>query len=314
MHAAVVRSFDSPPRYETVPDPTADGEHEVLVRMLAAGLHPRVRSAADGSHYTSDGTLPMVPGFDGVARAPDGTLLYVVAGDGAPGTMAERTVVDRRRAVVLPAGTDPVPVAATMNPAMSSWLALRRRVGFAPGGSVLVLGATGSAGRMAVRVAKHLGAARVVGAGRDPDRLALLPGLGADDIVALGDADRLGAAAGDVDVVLDYLWGPPAERAMPALLAARADRSQPLAWVQIGAVAGREIALPSALLRSADLSVLGSGQGSVSAAGIAAELPALAGRITDGTLAVDALPMPLADVERAWRAPAPPGRRIVLVP
>ncbi|MCX5144016.1 zinc-binding alcohol dehydrogenase family protein [Streptomyces sp. NBC_00338] len=319
MHAAVVHSFDAPPRYDTVPDPVASGEHQVLVDVLAAGLHPRVRSAADGSHYTSDGTLPLVPGIDAVGRTPDGELLYFVAADSAPGTMAERAVVDRRRAVALPAGTDPAAVAAAMNPGMSSWVALRRRVSFRPGGTVLVMGATGNAGQLAVRIARHLGAARVIGAGRDPGRLALLKGLGADEVVALdGDdrdvADRLGRAAADADVVLDYLWGPPAVLAMTALLTARSDRAKAMAWIQIGSMAGQEIALPSFLLRAGNLNIMGSGQGSLTTAGILAELPSLAQEIAAGTLAVDVLPVPLDQVEQAWNTPVDPGRRVVLTP
>ncbi|MFD0691898.1 quinone oxidoreductase family protein [Actinomadura fibrosa] len=318
-HAAVVRSFDAPPRYEAVPLPEPSAEHEITVDVLAAGLHPRVRSAADGSHYTSEGTLPLVPGIDGVGRAPDGELLYFVLPGTAFGSMAERTVADRRRALVLPAGTDPIAVAAGMNPGMSSWVALRRRAGLRPGQDVLVLGATGGAGRLAVQIARALGAGRVIGAGRDAERLKLLPGLGADETVSLEGADgdvarRLGAAAADVDVVLDYLWGRPAQQAMPALARARADRAEPLAWIQIGAVAGADIALPSALLRAANLRIMGSGQGSVGAAAILAELPELAERISAGDLAVDPLAMPLAEVERAWSAPVEPGRRVVLTP
>ena len=105
MHAAVVRSFDHPPRYETVDPPETHGEDEVVVDVLAAGLHPRVRSGADGSHYTSGGELPLIPGIDGVGRAPDGDLVYFVLLDSAHGSMAEQAVVDRRRCVALPAGT-----------------------------------------------------------------------------------------------------------------------------------------------------------------------------------------------------------------
>lgn len=319
MHAAVVHSFDAPPRYGTVTTPEPRGEHEILVDVLAAGLHPRVRSGADGTHYTSDGVLPLVPGIDAVGRTPQGELLYFVAPDGATGTMAERAVVDRRRAVTLPAGTDPVAVAAAMNPAMSSWIALRCRALLRPGASVLVLGATGSAGRLAVQIARHLGAARVVAAGRDPERLALLAGLGADETVPLlGDpeqtADHLGRAAGDADIVLDYLWGPATEHALRAALTARTDRAKPLAWVQIGSVAGPDITLPSAFLRGANLRLMGSGQGSVTTAGILAELPSLAGLIDSGGLALDTLPVPLSQVEHAWTAPAAPGQRVVLTP
>lgn len=318
MHAAVVTSFDAPPRYETFPTPTPTGVSEELVEVVAAGLHPRVRSAADGTHYTSNGVLPMIPGVDGVGRTSGGSLLYFVADDDGLGTMAEYAVVDRRRAVSLPSGADPVAVAAAMNPAMSSWVALRRRIDFRPGMSVLVLGATGNAGQLAVQVAKLLGASRVVGAGRDPDRLALLRGLGADEVVGLrGDdvvAERLGRAAGDVDVVIDYLWGEQTSRAMPAILRARSDRSKALHWIQIGSMAGAEISLPSYLLRAENLNILGSGQGSLTTEGIVAELPSLADEIAAGHLAVSPIPVPLKDVERAWGMAVGPGERVVLVP
>src|ERR1700679_2371534 len=119
MKAAVVSSFDSAPRYGDFPSPTAEGPHEMIVDVIAAGLHPRVRSQANGSHYTSTGELPLVPGVDGVGRGSDGLLRYFVLSDTALGSMAERTVIDTRRSIVLPDGTDPVAVAAAMNPAMA---------------------------------------------------------------------------------------------------------------------------------------------------------------------------------------------------
>lgn len=318
MRAAAVRSFDHPPRYEefATPDPAGD---QVLVDVLAAGLHPRVRSGANGTHYTSDGRLPMIPGVDGVGRLPDGRRVYFVADDDAPGTMAEQALLDPRRAVPLPDGADPVVIAAAMNPAMSSWVALRRRVSFRPGQSVLVLGATGNAGQMAVQIARHLGAAQVVAAGRDPERLRMLTGLGATTVVSLaGDpeeaAGRLGEAAADVDVVIDYTWGAPTQRAIPALLTRRTERSAALDWIQIGSMAGADITLPSYVLRAANLRIMGSGQGSLTAAGIVAELPSLMEQLAAGTLTAAAQPVPLAEVERAWTAPGEPGRRVVLTP
>ena len=187
MHAAVVHSFDRPPRYEEYATP-APGPHEILVEVVAAGLHPRVRSGASSSHYTSDGELPMVPGIDGVARRPDGQLIYFVADDTPARHDGRHAVVDERRSVELPAGLDPVVVAAAMNPAMSSWVALHRRVDFQPGQRVLVLGATGNAGQMAVQIAKRLGAGEVVAAGRDAERLDRLAAVGADTLVSLAGA------------------------------------------------------------------------------------------------------------------------------
>jgi NADPH:quinone reductase-like Zn-dependent oxidoreductase len=233
--------------------------------------------------------------------------------------MAERAVVDPRRAIELPDDVDVAKVAAAMNPAMSAWVALRRRVPIEPGQGVLVLGATGNAGTMAVQVAKRLGAGYVVGAGRDLERLSALKLVGADQVVQLtndvdGTSTALAAAAADVDIVIDYLWGKPAQHAITALLTARSDRSHALNWIQIGAITGPTIELPSVALRSANLRLQGTGQGAVSPKAYLAELPSLVDEIDAGTIAVIANTEPLADVERVWGQAARPGERTVLVP
>ncbi len=318
MRAAVVSSFGTAPRYEDFPSPAPGGAGEVVLDVLAAGLHPRVRSQADGSHYTSTGELPLVPGIDGVGRDPDGKLRYFILPGTTMGAMAEQTVVDTRRSVVLPGGTDPVTVAAAMNPAMSSWVGLRQRVAFQPGMNVLILGATGNAGQLAVQVAKLLGAGQVVAAGRDAGKLPGLTALGATETVVLDGspdaASRLGQAGRDADVVIDYLWGQPAADALYAIIPARADDGQQLTWLQIGSVAGATSPIPSAALRAVRLQIVGSGQGSVSPRAILAELPALAQEITRGTFQVNARAVPLADVEQAWADAPASSQRIVLVP
>ena len=319
MNAAVVRSFGDPPAYEPFDTPRATTPDEMLIDVLAAGLHPRTRSSANGSHYTSTGQLPMIPGFDGIGRDPDGRLRYFILADTHLGSMAEQVVIDPRRSTPLPANTDVVTVAAAMNPAMSSWIALRNRITFQPGQSVLVLGATGNAGRMAVQIAKHLGARDVIAAGRDPERLATLTELGADTTISLaGDPETadlaLGQAAAEVDVVIDYLWGPATERTMPAVITHRTDTSRPLTWIEIGSMSGLQITLPSAWLRAARLQLVGSGQGSVSTKDIIGELPALAAEISTGTYTIDAVSAPLSHVQTTWNAPVAPSQRIVFVP
>jgi NADPH:quinone reductase-like Zn-dependent oxidoreductase len=278
-----------------------------------------VRSGAAGAHYTSTGALPMIPGIDGVGRRPDGRRIYFVADDQVRGTMAEKALIDTRRSIELPEEVDAATVAATMNPAMSAWVALRLRVPLQPGQSVLVLGATGNAGTMAIRVAKLLGAGRVVGAGRDPARLTALTAVGADAVVRLVDdvetTNRaLADAAADVDIVIDYVWGKPAQHAIMALLTARRDRSHELNWIQIGATAGATVELPSIALRSANLRLQGNGQGAVSPAAYLAELPALVDQINAGTIALKASQTALADVEKIWVTTDRPGERTVLMP
>ncbi len=319
MNAAVVTSFEDPPRYQLIEVPQPSAGEGLLVDVVAVGLHPRVRSGAAGVHYTSTRSLPMVPGIDGVGRRPDGRLIYFVADDAMAGTMADKAIADERRSLELPDDVDAAVVAATLNPAMSAWVALRVRVPIRAGQSVLVLGATGNAGTTAVRVAKLLGAGRVIGAGRDRERLDALTELGADDVIQLTEnaeatATALALAAAEVDIVIDYLWGPPAKQAMMALLSGRSDRSRQLDWIQIGAVAGATIELPSVALRSANLRLQGNGQGAVSTAAYLAELPALVDQIRAGTIALRANRKPLADVERIWADADRPGERTVLIP
>jgi NADPH:quinone reductase-like Zn-dependent oxidoreductase len=319
MHAALVTSFDRPPQYTVVDDPVATAPDEILVDVRAAGLHPRVRSGASGSHYASSTALPLIPGVDGTGVLADGRRVYFAALDSARGTMADRTVIPSRAYIPLPDTADEVTVAAAVNPAMSSWVPLRRRAALQPGQRVLVLGATGSAGQMAVQIAKRLGAGWVAAAGRDPERLAALPALGADGIISLTGSDAEVAAefqknAADTDVVIDYLWGAPAQRILPAMLAARSDPSQPLTWVHIGAMGGPEASVPSVALRSHNLTILGSGQGAVSTAEFVKEIAALIDEIAAGALTIDALPVPLADVEAIWDSAESRSHRIVFQP
>lgn len=316
MKAAVVTAFDRPPQYDEFPTPTAERDNQMVVDVLASGLHPRVRSQANGSHYTSTTDLPLVPGVDGVGRGPDGVLRYFILSDTTRGAMAEKTLIDTRRSVALPAGADVAKVAAAMNPAMSSWIALQKRISFQAGQRVLILGATGNAGRMAVSIAHLLGAAKVVAVGRRPDEVAALTSVGATDTVVLNrpdTAEALGALAADVDVVIDYLWGEPTADALRAIIPSRADDSQQLSWIQIGSVAGPTSPIPSAALRAAKLQIVGSGQGSVSPGEILSELPSLAELITNGKIQADAREAPLRDVEQAWTSDAS-SSRVVLTP
>lgn len=196
-----------------------------------------------------------------------------------------------------------------MNPGMSFWVALRRRIAFQKGQRIAILGATGNAGRMAIQIAKRFGASQVIAVGRDTTRFKELLALGADQAVAF---DEIGAAAADVDVVLDFVWGAPAAESMLPILTARADRSVPLDWVQIGSLAGASAPIPSAALRSARLRIVGSGIGSVPSRDFIAELPELAAAVTDGSLDVQARPVPLADIAKVWDEQT--SERLVFVP
>ncbi|MFT3818505.1 MAG: zinc-binding alcohol dehydrogenase family protein [Rubrivivax sp.] len=315
MKAAIVTSFDQAPRCGDADAPVPQGPAEMRVDVLAAGLHPLTRARAAGAHYAGSGVLPFVAGADGVGRGSDGKLRYFVQSPGRAGTMAEQTVIELDHSIELPDACDPATVAAAMNPAMASWLALRCRVPLGPGRKLLILGATGSAGRMAVQITRHLGASQVIAAGRDERRLAGLRALGATETVALADP-RLGECAREVDVVLDFVWGETAVRVMEAVLRARADRSRPLTWIHVGSMAGPAAPIPGALLRAANLQIVGSGHGAVPEREILQALPALAAEIARGSFRIDVKALPLSEVERAWPAAAGAGagERIVFTP
>ena len=310
MKAAVVSAFDQPPHYQDFPDPVAAQRDELVVDVVAAALHPRVRSQANGSHYTSTGQLPLVPGIDAVVRDAKGTLYYALLDDTTLGTMAQRTIIEKDRSVALPKHADPVAVAAAINPVMSSWVALRHRIHFKRGSSVLILGATGSAGRMAIQVAKRFGANEVIGGGRNPQRLNELTALGADRVLTLDQLDR----AGDVDVVIDYVWGEPTAKGMVDLVTHRRDRGKELVWIQIGSMAGPGAEIPSAALRSTRLQIVGSGVGSVSGHDFRKEIPNIAKTVGEGAFDVRTQTIPLSDVATAWTQPLDADKRIVFLP
>lgn len=303
MHAAVVTDFTRPPRYAEFAEPTGRPGTEV-VEVEASAVHRIVRSVAAGAHYSIDGVLPLVPGVDGVARLADGTRIYTGGTEEPFGMLAERAAVPERFRFPVPDGLDSGLAAAIVNPAMSGWAPLSRLL--PPGGTVLVLGATGVSGGLAVRAAKLLGADRVLAAGRDRDRLEATRVLGADALIPLDVEDPVAAlrgAADAVDVVLDYVWGEPATRMLTALARTRPDPERPVEWVQIGATAGGEATLPSAALRQAPIRVSGSGIGSIAPrllGSVIAEILAAAAR-EDITIDLDE--HPLSDVEAAWELP-----------
>jgi NADPH:quinone reductase-like Zn-dependent oxidoreductase len=310
MKAAVVSAFDEPPRYENFPDPVATRRDELVVDVVATALHPRVRSQANGSHYSSTGELPLVPGIDAVVRDAKGKLYYALLDDTTLGTMAQRTIIEKDRGVALPKDADPVAVAAAINPVMSSWVALRHRIRFERGSHVLILGATGSAGRMAIQVAKRFGAKEVIGAGRNPQRLNELMALGADRVLTL---DRLDQAS-HVDVVIDYVWGQPSAKGMVDLLTHRSDRGKDLTWIQIGSMAGPSAEIYSAALRSTRTQIVGSGIGSVSGQDFRKEAPKIAHAVTARAFDVRTHTVPLRDVTTAWTQTLNSDERVVFLP
>ena len=313
MKAAVIDSPERGPRFADFAEPTvADGE--TLIEVTAVGLHPIVRMLASGEHYGSQGTLPMIPGVDGTGRAPDGTRVYFGGVRPPYGPMAQRAAA----AVVLPLpdGLDEVTAAAIINPGVGAWLALTRQAALQPGETVLVLGATGVSGRIAVALAARMGAGRVIAAGRNQ---AILDQLGATVTVTLGGPDDRAALAGaagqgGIHVIIDYLWGRPTEAAIAAITRRGLTHAAPrVRLVQVGQMAGPVISLPAAVLRSSGLQVLGSGPGTIPLAEIINATPEFMSLAATGDLPIDIAEVPLAEVESAWQRSSG-SQRIVLRP
>lgn len=312
MQAAVVEVLGQPPRYGSFADPVA-AEDEVLIRVRAAGLHPLVKSLASGSHYAATGPIPMVPGVDGVGRLDDGARVYFAFPRKPWGSMSEMTVGQRSKCIPVPDELEDTKAAAIANPGMSAWLSLKERAAVSPGETVLILGATGVAGQLAIQVARHLGAARIIGAGRN---VSAITGE-VDAVISVAEPEEAireqfaAEAAKGIDVVIDYLWGRPTELLLEALakgFAASATRSTRL--VEVGSMAGQTITLPGATLRSIDLKLLGSGFGAVPFDRILGTIATLFSLAASGVLKIAVDPVPLAEVESAWGR-AEKGRRVV---
>ncbi|MGH6971887.1 MAG: quinone oxidoreductase family protein, partial [Caulobacteraceae bacterium] len=316
----VVETFQSPPRYTHFADPVPQSG-EQPVHVLAAGLHRIVKALAQGSHYASTGKLPFIPGIDGVGRLDDGRRIYF-GGVRAPfGTFAERAVATEAFILPLPDAITDATAAAISNPAMSSWVALSARAQFTAGESVLILGATGTSGQLAVQIARRRGARHIVAAGRNPKALARTRSLGADVTISLEQphenlvaAFRNEIAEHGADVVLDYLWGSPAEALLAAIAQKGPSHAVPrIRYVQIGGSAGANLTLPAATLRSSGLELLGSGFGSASLPEIIAAIRDFFAEAARSPFEIAVKSFPLRDVERVWNQPAT-GERIVFLP
>jgi len=322
MKAAVLHAFGEVPRYEEFPDPVPGGDQK-LVEVRAVALENVVRGLASGTHYGSKATYPELPavvGIGGVGALDGKTVTF--GGCVAPfGAMAERTIVPASAVgyfMEVPDGVDPELASAVPSSAITALGSLSMAAPISPGAAVLVQGATGFAGRLAVQIAKLLGAGRVVGTGRDPASLQALPGLGADAVIDLArpDAvvrDAFAREAGDgYDVVLDYIWGHPTEVLLETLVPKGFAPPKALTRVvHIGAAAGHTVALAGEMVRTSGVSIVGLG-------GLdRARFPEMTRTVFEwiraGQLRAEVERVPLAQIAEAWVQKVH-GRRLVITP
>ncbi|MEU4192090.1 zinc-binding alcohol dehydrogenase family protein [Kribbella sp. NPDC026611] len=314
MKAAVLHEVGGVPRYEDFPDPVP-AAGEVLVEVLAAALENVDKAVAAGKHYASAQyltELPMIPVFDGVGRLADGT----VVGFGNPrspyGALAELTVVPEGSYAPIPDGVDPA-VATVLASAITA-MTMRTAAGLEPGETVLIQGATGVSGRLAIQVARLLGAGRIVASGRDPEQLQELEVDATVNTAVVDDVLREAyVAAGPYDVVLDFLWGRPTEMLLRALTPESFAFGKPTRIVQTGEVAGPDLVVPASALRTSGVELYGAGRNlNPERMGEAYHQVLEWTRTGKLTYMIDRVP--LTDIETAWQGTSSRGRRTVIIP
>lgn len=317
MKAAIVTAGGKPPVYGEFHAPTGTRSTE-LIRVRASALSQFSKSRSAGTHYSSEGAFPAVAGADGVGVTRDGRRVYFVLPEAPYGALAEECLVRGDRCIPVPDSLDDVTAAAIANPGVSAWAALVERAALQPGETVLVNGGTGSAGRLAVQLAKHLGAGKVIATGRDESALQELLPLGADAVIpfTFGALHPFGAknyeqALGEVfaqgvNVVLDYLWGESARTVIVAI-AKTVEDAVPVRFVHVGGASGEdEIALPGAALRSSAIQLMGSGVKSVPLAKLLNGIRSVFAAVGPAKLQIATQTMPLSEIEAAWKAPNKP--------
>ena len=317
MKAAIVKAPNTSPVYGDFADPVAPGGY-TIVRVKASALSQITKSRASGSHYSSDGTFPAVAGTDGVGFTEDGRRVYFVLPEAPFGSLAERSLVSAQRCILLPNELDDVTAAAIANPGMSAWAALVERAHLQPGETVLVNGATGTAGRIVVQLAKYLGAKKVIATGRNEIELEEVKTLGADVVIpfSLGALHPLGGKrykealieefGESIDVVIDYLWGETA-RTIIAAIAKGVEDVTPVRFVHVGGASGEEsIDLPGAGLRSSSIVLMGSGYKSVPLQALLNAVRNTFDAVGPANLQIATKTVPLSEVESHWNASGKP--------
>lgn len=323
MKAAVVFQKGEMPKYvEDFAEPEALNENEALISVKASAVKNLDKMRASGKHYSTQNEkwTAKVVGSDGVGLLADGTRVYAI---GVNGMIAEKAIVQKDILIKLPESIDDATAAALPNAVMGSALALRFRAGLQKGETVLVNGATGVTGKMAVQIAKYYGAKKVVATGRNERTLKELLQLGADETIPLRQHDedlvtqiKKAHRQDPIDIVVDYLWGHSAELILHSFKGDGGD-SRRIRFVTVGGMAGDTITLSSSILRSTDIQILGSGLGSWSRTDVkrlvTEMLPEMFQLAADGKLKIDAINMPLQEIEKAWDMNVEGGKRLVIL-
>ncbi|WP_433763797.1 quinone oxidoreductase family protein [Flavobacterium ginsenosidimutans] len=322
MKAAVVYKKGESPKYAEFPEPIASNENEVLVSVKAVAITNLDKGIASGEHYSSEkeNQNGFVVGSDGIGVLEDGTRVYA---RGISGTIAEKALVEKNRMVVLPDRIDDATAAAMPNAVAGSAMALRFRAGIKPSETVLINGATGFTGQLAVQIAKYYGAKKIIVTGRNGKTLESLLELGADEIISLKQSDELFFSQlkeihlkTPIDIVIDYLWGHSAEIIL-SVLKGNGNFTPKTRFVNIGSMSGDTIQLSAQILRSVDLQLSGSGLGSWTKEEVkllfSEILPEMFLLASKNILKVNIETVKISNIEKMWNAEVPDGKRLVVV-
>lgn len=316
MKAAIVTSAGTKPIFGEFQNPLWREGLEIIT-VTAAALTNLTKGRAAGSHYSADSHYPFVPGVDGVGTLADGRRVYFAMPEAPFGAMAEQTLVDLRRTISLPDNLDDVAAAALANPGMSCFAALVERAHFRAGEIALINGATGAAGRVAVQVAKYLGARKIIVTGRNSQELEALRSLGADVLIPFDlhpenqhgvenfDQALTRAFADGLDVVVDYLWGTSA-RTIIVAVAKTVEDAHPVRFVQVGEASREPVELPGAALRSSAIQIMGSGLKSVPLPRLLESIRQTFDLAVRGRLYLPTKVVPLSMVTEHWDAAGKP--------
>jgi NADPH:quinone reductase-like Zn-dependent oxidoreductase len=319
MKAAVLHEIGGIPRYEDFPDPVP-GEDEVIIDVKAVAVENVDKRIAAGTHYASQryiAQLPAIPAFDGIGALPDGTIV----GFGNPrppyGALAEKTVVPK--GAYMPIAVDIDPAIATVLGTAITGMSIKTAAGFVPGETVLVQGATGVAGRLAVKVARLLGAGRIVASGRDDGQLREVRTLGADMVINTAVSDEalqrayLDAKGNGYDVVVDFLWGRPTEILLRSLVPESFTFGKPTRLIQVGDSAGVALVVAAESLRTSGVEIYGAAKG-FNPETMNEAYGQIVNWTQSGELTFDVVKVPLSDIESAWQRTDLRGSRLVVVP
>jgi NADPH2:quinone reductase len=299
VRAAVLRELGGAPAVEQFGDPEGDVGGEI-VEVAVAGLNPVDLTIATGKMPRVQPAVPGVAGQEGIGRTADGRRVYFDPPVAPYGSFAERAVADPAGMIEVPEGVEDAQAIAFGIAGMAAWVSVEWRAGLQAGETVLVLGASGTVGRIAVQAAKALGAGRVIAAARSEAALAELADLGADETIAIGeDLDAFTAAVreasgGGVDLIVDPVWGPPAVAALGA--ASRDGR-----LVQIGNAASPTAEITAPGFRNGHLAVIGYTNYNVPPDVKANAFRRMCELAAEGELRVEVEVLGLDDVAEAWR-------------